>query len=248
MSVALATINGVRGYVDAQGTAYLHLEDVARGLGFTQTKGGTEYVRWETVYRYLEALGFSQLVGKEADKRFIPENVFYRLAMKANNETAEAFQALVADEILPAIRRTGVYDARIPRTLSEALRLAADQAEQIEEQQKRIALLTPAAEFGETIGSSKGAILIRDFVKLLANGGIRIGQNEFFAWLRDRGYIYRHNDQWKPYRRYVDMGLLNVVERSISTAEHGDIVKLTVRITGKGQRYFYDKLNGERTA
>lgn len=29
---------------------------------------------------------------------FIPENIFYRLAMKAKNETAEKFQAKVADE------------------------------------------------------------------------------------------------------------------------------------------------------
>ena len=40
---------------------------------------------------------------------FIPENIFYRLAMKAKNEVAEKFQAKVADEILPAIRKTGAY-------------------------------------------------------------------------------------------------------------------------------------------
>ena len=38
-----------------------------------------------------------------------PENIFYRLAMKAKNETAEKFQALVADEIIPSIRKTGSY-------------------------------------------------------------------------------------------------------------------------------------------
>ena len=40
---------------------------------------------------------------------FIPENIFYRLAMKARNETAEKFQAMVADEIIPSIRRHGAY-------------------------------------------------------------------------------------------------------------------------------------------
>ena len=80
------TIQNVRGYLDYDGTAYLNLEDVARGLGFTQIKDGKEYVRWETVYRYLEEFNYkyplssSQLVGK-AD--FVPENIFYRLAMKA---------------------------------------------------------------------------------------------------------------------------------------------------------------------
>lgn len=98
-------ISGVSCY-EQDGTAYLKLEDVARGLGFTQTKNGLEYIRWETIDKYLRDLGFSQQVGKDS---YIPENIFYRLAMKAKNETAEKFQALVADEIIPSIRKTGSY-------------------------------------------------------------------------------------------------------------------------------------------
>lgn len=98
-------ISGVSCY-EQDGTAYLKLEDVARGLGFTQTKNGLEYIRWETIDKYLRDLGFSQQVGKDS---YIPENIFYRLAMKAKNETAEKFQALVADEIIPAIRKNGSY-------------------------------------------------------------------------------------------------------------------------------------------
>lgn len=98
-------IYGVSCY-EQDGTAYLRLEDVAHGLGFTQTKNGIEYVRWETIDKYLRDLGFSQQVGKDS---YIPENIFYRLAMKAKNDTAEKFQALVADEIIPSIRKTGSY-------------------------------------------------------------------------------------------------------------------------------------------
>lgn len=98
-------ISGVSCY-EQDGTAYLRLDDVAHGLGFTQTKNGIEYVRWETIDKYLRDLGFSQQVGKDS---YIPENIFYRLAMKAKNETAEKFQALVADEIIPSIRKTGGY-------------------------------------------------------------------------------------------------------------------------------------------
>ena len=101
----LVTIQGVRGYIDDKGTAWLNLEDVSRGLGFTQTKGSAKYVRWERVNSYLESMGFPHLVGKE----FIPENVFYRLGMKGENEAAQQFQIKVADEILPAIRKTGGY-------------------------------------------------------------------------------------------------------------------------------------------
>lgn len=67
---------GVRGY-EEEGVAYLHIEDAARGLGFTQTKGETEYVRWETVDKHLSDLSFptSWESGKPHDY-YIPENIF----------------------------------------------------------------------------------------------------------------------------------------------------------------------------
>lgn len=101
----LIAIKGVRGFVDSKGIAQLNLEDISRGLGFVQVKDGKEYVRWERVHGHLTDMGFPQLVGKE----YIPENVFYRLGMKGENESAIAFQNKVADEILPAIRKTGGY-------------------------------------------------------------------------------------------------------------------------------------------
>lgn len=53
----------------------------------------------------------------------IPENIFCRLAMKAKNETAEKFQALVAEEIIPSIRRHGAY---LTDAATEALFTAPD--------------------------------------------------------------------------------------------------------------------------
>ena len=87
--------NGIQCY-EQDGTACLNLDAVARGLGFTQVKNGVEYVRWERVNGYLAELGFCPLLGKDS---YIPENIFYRLAMKAKNDTAEKFQAWIADEI-----------------------------------------------------------------------------------------------------------------------------------------------------
>ena len=99
-------ISGVSCY-ERDGTAYLRLEDVARGLGFTKkADSGNEVVNWTRVRQHLADLG---VVQKCTTGDYIPENIFYRLAMKAKNETAEKFQALVADEIIPSIRKTGSY-------------------------------------------------------------------------------------------------------------------------------------------
>lgn len=100
---------GVRGY-EEDGVAYLHIEDSARGLGFEREKNGAMYVMWDRVEQYLADLSFHTCVesGNPHDY-YIPENIFYRLCMKAKNEVAEKFQAKVADEIIPSIRKTGSY-------------------------------------------------------------------------------------------------------------------------------------------
>ena len=105
------TIGNVSGYVAKDGTAWLNAEDVARGWGFTTVAtSGNEVVRWARVNEYLKGFGFIPTSGdgiKPGD--FLPENMVYRLGFKANNERAQAFQSKLADEILPAIRKTGSY-------------------------------------------------------------------------------------------------------------------------------------------
>ena len=122
----ILNVDGIECY-EKDGTAYLKLETVARGLGFTREKNGTEYVMWDRVMKYLTEIGFHTCVEngiptcRHSD--YIPENIFYRLAMKAKNETAEKFQAEVADEIIPSVRKTGGYGK--PMTTQEQIRLLA---------------------------------------------------------------------------------------------------------------------------
>ena len=89
MNNEIMTISGIPCY-EKNGTAYLNLEAVARGLGFTYVAAsGNEVVRWKRVEGYLKELGVATCGYDE----YIPESVFYRLAMKAKNEVAEACQS-----------------------------------------------------------------------------------------------------------------------------------------------------------
>lgn len=141
MNNKILNISGVECY-EVDGTAYLKLETVARGLGFTEVAAsGNECVRWRTVKKYLADLGVATCCDGGELPKYIPENVFYRLAMKAKNEVAEAFQAKIADEVIPAIRKTGSYIDK-PLTSVEMFKLAAkamDELNQrIDEANKRI--------------------------------------------------------------------------------------------------------------
>jgi anti-repressor protein len=245
------TIQGVRAFIDNSGTAQLNLEDVARGLGFTTVAtSGNECVRWSRVEAYLTEIGFNKDNNYLPDNTFIPEPIFYLLAMKANNEVAKEFQRVVAYEILPSIRKHGMYakDELLdnPDLLIEvATRLKEEKALRILAESK-IKELTPAAEFGNAIKNNDGLILVRDYVKVLANAGIHIKQNELFAWLEGK-YLYRnsHGD-YIPRVEYVEQGLFKVHETPVETQFHGSFISYTTKLTGKAQEYFLNKLKEER--
>lgn len=109
----IITVQNVRGYLDENGTAWLNAGDIVRMLGWTRTeiKNGKEYtsILWHRVNAFLGEFDFRTDV---CEKDYLPENICYLLAMKANNEVAKKFQLKIANEILPAIRRTGSYSVR----------------------------------------------------------------------------------------------------------------------------------------
>ena len=213
----IITIKGVRGYLDVNDTAQLNLEDVSRGLGFTQTqsKNGVEYtsVRWERVEQHLAEMGFPHKWGKDD---FIPENIFYRLAMKAKNEAAQVFQALIADEILPSIRKTGGYIAgQQDMTPEELMAKAMKVADQIlAARDARIANLTvqnqimaPKADYFDELVERNTLTNFRETANQLG-----VPQKKFIDFLLERKYLYRDKrGKLMPYAEKND-GLFEMKE------------------------------------
>ena len=204
-------ISGVSCY-EQDGTAYLKLDDVARGLGFTQTKNGLEYIRWDRVESYLAGFGFPHKWGKDD---FIPENVFYRLAMKANNPVAEKFQALVADEIIPSIRKHGAY--MTPQKIEEVL-LNPDTiislAQQLKEEKAKTAKLAPAAEYARNFLLASGGRLVSSIAKDYGMSAQRFNQI-----LNALDIQYRKGGQWMLYQKYTGKGY---TETRVNLIPHND--------------------------
>lgn len=243
----LMTVKNVKGYVDKTGTAFLNLEDVARGLGFEREKNGKMYVMWDRVNKYLEELSFHTSVEND----FIPENIFYKLCMKANNETARAFQDLVCDEILPTIRKTGGYIAASENDTDEDIMAKAILVAQktIERKNERIKHLetkieddAPRVAFAETIEKAADCILVREFSKVIATEGIDLGERRLYKWFREKGFIFKNSTE--PMQSAVKKGLFKVSETVVKTVK-GDRVFKTTKITGKGQIFFLELLKKE---
>ena len=100
----------VRTMMNPDGSICVNAEDAAIGFGWTTVaKSGNEVVRWARFNDYCKEIGFSPQVGKDD---FIPESLFYRLGMKANNATAEKFQNWLAMDVIPSIRKNGTYSTQ----------------------------------------------------------------------------------------------------------------------------------------
>lgn len=116
---------------------------------------------WRRVNGYLQEFGFgtraesSAQVGKDD---FIPENMVYRLGFKASNETAQAFQALLADEVLPAIRKTGSYSSK-PMTQLEII--AANAAALVEHERALRAIETRQDQQAEQMQAICDTVIVR---------------------------------------------------------------------------------------
>jgi hypothetical protein len=76
----ILNIDGVDCY-EKDGMAYLKLENVARGLGFTRVaESGNEVVRWERVRKYLCEIGFMPTSGYEENSQEVLKNTPFRIS------------------------------------------------------------------------------------------------------------------------------------------------------------------------
>lgn len=124
----------------------------------------------------------------------------------------------------------------IPQSLPEALRLAADLAEQKQQLEQQLTLAAPKVDFAERVSNANG-ILIGNFAKVVG-----LKQNFLFGWLRDNGILISVGSRRNvPKQQYIDQGYFSVRE-SVIESENNSRIALTTHITGKGQQWLTRKL------
>lgn len=188
---------------------------------------------------------------------FVNESNLYRCIFNSRKPEAEKFQDWVTSEMLPSIRKHGMYatDELInnPDLLiqvasklkeeKEARRIAEEQAEQrrlLLEEQK------PKVVFADAVATSQTSILIRDLAKLLKQNGVDIGEKRIFRWLRENGYLIKQSKNGNtPTQKAMEQGLFEVKETSITHGNGIITTHFTSKVTGKGQIYFINKLKKE---
>ena len=228
--------------VDMNGEPWMVGKDVAQALGYQNaSKALNDHVDPEDKLNNESLLSLGQRGGW-----LINESGLYSLVLSSKLPGAKRFRRWVTGEVLPSIRKDGGYIKTAPGMtdadiMAKAILLAQ---KTIEGQKAQIADMTPKALFADAVSASSTSILVGDLAKLIRQNGLDIGQNRLFDWLRNNGYLIRAKGMsWNmPTQRSMDMGLFEVKETSITHSDGHISVNKTVKVTGKGQIYFVNKL------
>lgn len=172
----------------------------------------------------------------------IPERDVYRLVMRSKLPSAERFEEWVVAEVLPSVRRSGSYsiEVSIPRTLPEALRLAADLAEQNNHLRLVVQEQAPKVQALARISEARGTLCLTDAAKHL---GVR--RKDLLTWMRENRWIYRREGsaRWVAYQPREVAGLLEHRVTVIGVEDSGDQrLASQVRVTPKGLAVLAQKL------
>ncbi len=129
----------------------------------------------------------------------INEAGLYSLILRSRKPEAKAFKRWITHEVLPTIRRTGGYQVQaqpaIPRTLSEALRLAADEHDRANLAEAKVAELEPVVAAVDVLTGNGDALKMGAVANMVG-----IGRNTLFDILRKEGVLQRDK---RPYQRYA---------------------------------------------
>lgn len=227
-------------------------KDVAMILGYERpTKAVLDHVDNEDK----DEFPIQDTIGRMQNTPVINEPGLYSLVLSSKLPTAKKFKRWVTSEVLPSIRKNGVYMtdqkaydiAHNPNALADLL---LQVGEQLKKKDLMIQEMQPKAIFADAVSASHTSILVGELEKILKQNGVNIGQNRLFSELRERGYlIKRKGSDWNmPTQKSMDMRLFEIKETIISHADGHTSINKTVKVTGTGQQYFINLFVQEKVS
>mgnify|MGYP002655532866 CR=1 FL=1 len=222
-------------------------KDVARILGYKRTADAIrDHVELED-----KGVGKIQTPGGMQNVTIINESGLYSLIFSSKLESAKRFKRWVTSEVLPAIRKHGLYatDNVIKNTLNNPDYIINILTEYKKEKEHNLVLEQQVKEnkpkvlFADSVAGSDNSILVGELAKLLKQNGIDVGQNRLFKWLRNNGYLIKKSGESYnlPTQKSMDLEILDIKKRVINNPDGSSKITRTPKVTGKGQQYFINK-------
>lgn len=219
--------------IEQEGTVYFCGRDVATALGYANTNKAIQDHCRGVPFRYpiVDALGRTQ------EARFITEGDLYRLILSSKLPAAQQFEAWVVDEVLPTIRRTGMYaiddllanDEFLERAIVQlraerAKRLAAEQA---------LLEAAPKVSYYDIVLQSDSLLTTTEIAKDYGLSAKRMNQI-----LHEQGVQFRQSGRWFLYAKFAEQGYTQSKTHEYDEGK----TKTHMYWTQKGRLFIYDLL------
>jgi prophage antirepressor-like protein len=229
--------------MEQNGKVWFVAKDVCDILGLEQVSRALDGLendeRAEVTISNLSSNGVVQRRAVNA----IDESGLYTLIFKSHKPGAKVFRKWVTSDVLPVIRRHGVYaeDELLDNPdllLSVVTRLKEERDARIAAQSENM-VLKPKAEFFDAVADSRDVLQMRDVAATLNLPGW--GRNRIFKFLREQKVLDTRN---VPYREYEDRSYFRVIELKWSDSEGDTRISLKTLVYQKGVDYIRKLIEG----
>lgn len=191
-------------------------------------------------------------LGRQGEANIINEPGLYSLVLRSRKPEAKAFKRWITHEVIPAIRKHGLYAA--PATVDEILtnpdtfikllqeikaerEKSAELSLQNARQAQIIHELKPKADYTDRILQNRGLVTITQIAKDYGMSGEAMN-----ALLHELGVQYKQSDQWLLYAKYQSRGYTHSHTIDIVRSDGSPDVKMNTKWTQKGRLFLYNLL------
>lgn len=239
-SVRTATIDGEPYFVG---------KDVAEILGYSNSrKALTDHVDAEDK---LDGVTIRDSIGREQSPVFINESGLYSLILRSQLPAAKKFKRWVTSEVLPAIRRYGMYATEEPIAnpdlaiaAFQALKAEREKRQALEEavavQAQQITELKPKATYYDVVLKCRDAVNISVIAKDYGWSAQRMNE-----YLHKKGVQYKQSDIWLLYQKHAGCGYTKTNTHVYEDSCGCEHTKVHTKWTQKGRLFIYEILKAD---
>lgn len=237
--------------VEINGEGWLVGKDVAEVLGYKNTrKALLDHVDEED-----KGVTKCDTLGGSQEMIVINESGLYSLVLRSKLPGAKKFRRWVTSEVLPSIRKHGMYatDELLDNPdllIAAATKLKEERAARLEaekkvenltlinaQQNQRIGELQPKATYYDLILQSNSLLAISVIAKDYGMSGTSLNKK-----LHEFGVQYKLGEQWLLYAKYHDKGYTSSKTQNYSRIDGSQGSKLHTYWTQKGRLFIYELL------
>jgi len=234
--------------IQLDGNLWWALKDICAPLGLSNPTIVAARLDKDEVTKF-------DLGGLSGETNFVSESGLYNVIIRSDKPEARKFRRWITHEVLPAIRKTGVYATAEaaeklladPDFLIEALReikaIRAKNAalsETVSIQKQQIAEMQPKASYYDVVLNCKDAVAITTIAKDYGKSGQWLND-----YLHDLGVQFKQGNIWLLYQKHAENGYTCTKTHSYPGNDGSVHSKVHTYWTQKGRLFIYELLKSK---